>query len=154
MRPPHIVGVEGSSTAPEIRETGIKSTLENLRLRSEWIFFGGISIPWSSAVKHWLILGVTGAGKTMIFQLLMQSTLRGRIGRGRDQRGILYDNKTEIVPLLAAMGVPYKIIHPFDKRGVALDIKSMVPTHTHSLELSAILMPQMKGVTSDPFWID
>jgi hypothetical protein len=90
----------------------------------------------------------------MLIQLLMQSAIKGRIGRASDERGILYDNKTELVPLLAALGIPYKIIHPFDTRGVTLDFKSMVPTHTHSLEIASILMTPAKNVGTDPFWVD
>jgi hypothetical protein len=30
----------------------------------------------------------------------------------------------------------------------------MVPTHTHALEITAILMPQAKDVGTDPFWVD
>jgi hypothetical protein len=136
------------------REVFFLSKFENLFSREKTIFFGGIHLPWGAAVKHWLILGVTGAGKTMLVQLLMQSAIKGRIGRGNDERGILYDNKTELVPLLAALRIPYKIIHPFDTRGVALDFRSMVPTHTHSLEIASILMTQAKNVGTDPFWVD
>lgn len=118
------------------------------------IFFGGIRLPWSAAVKHWLILGVTGSGKTMIFQLLMQDILRGRIGPGRDERGIVYDNKTELIPVLAALRVPFKIVNPFDRRGVAVDFPSLVPTHTASLEVASILMGRAKDVGSDPFWVE
>ncbi|MFO0888317.1 MAG: type IV secretion system DNA-binding domain-containing protein [Isosphaeraceae bacterium] len=134
------------------------STYRSIFFESLWtrgeIIFGNIRLPWGSAVKHFLILGVTGAGKTMVFQLLMQSTIKGRIGRGRDQRGILFDNKSELVPLLHALGVPYKIAHPFDRRGVAVDLRSMVQTHTNALEIAAILMPQAKDASPDPFWIN
>jgi type IV secretory pathway TraG/TraD family ATPase VirD4 len=134
------------------REVWLKS-VGQLRSKDR-IFFGGIWIPWSSAVKHFLVLGATGSGKTMVFDLLAQSMLGGRIGRGLDQRGIWFDAKTEAVPRLAALGVPYKILNPFDRRSVALDIKSMVPTRAAAMELAGILMPEMKGATSDPFWID
>ena len=135
------------------REVFLLSKLENLSSRGRKIFWGGIHLPWASAVKHFLVMGATGAGKTMVIQLLMQSTL-GAIGRGGDERGLIYDNKTELVPLLSALGVPFKIVHPFDKRGVALDLKSMVPTHSHSLEIASILVTQAKNVGTDPFWVD
>lgn len=135
------------------REVFFHARVENLWARGE-ILFGNVRLPWGAAVKHMLVLGVTGSGKTMVFQLLMQSTIRGRVGRGMDQRGILYDNKTELVPLLHALGVPMKIAHPFDRRGVAVDFRSMVPTHTHALEIAAILMPQAKDASPDPFWVD
>ena len=136
------------------REVFFLARTEGFFSRERRIFFGGIFLPWGAAVKHWLILGVTGAGKTMLIQLLMQSALKGRIGRGGDERGIIYDNKTELVPLLSALKVPYKIIHPFDKRGAALDFRTMVPTHTHALEIASILVTQAKNVGSDPFWVD
>jgi hypothetical protein len=136
------------------REIYFLAKFEHRLKRGPSIFFGGIRLPWASAVKHWLILGVTGAGKSMLFELLMKDTLKGRIGLGNDERGLIYDNKTELLPVLSAMGVPWKLVHPFDKRGVAIDFASMVPTHTHSLEVASILMPRAEGVGSDPFWVD
>src|SRR5262249_3489892 len=116
--------------------------------------WGGVFLPWSAAVKHFLVIGCTGAGKTMVLDLLLKSALPGRVGKGSDERALVYDNKTEAVPVLSALGVPFKILHPFDRRGVALDFAAMVPTHTHALEIAAILMPQAKNVGTDPFWVD
>ena len=67
------------------REVFFLSKLEGLFTGEKRISFGGILLPWSSAVKHFLILGVTGAGKSMIMQLLMQvdAPRTNRAGRGR-----------------------------------------------------------------------
>jgi hypothetical protein len=136
------------------------SSWRNLWDRGPKIFFGGIWLSWSSAVKHWLILGITGVGKSMIIQLIMQSALMGRIRRGgeegeegkRDERGLAYDNKTELIPVLASMDVPYKILNPFDRRCVGWSLSADCPTHSHCLQISAVLMPQAENVGTDPFW--
>jgi hypothetical protein len=94
------------------REVLLLSKLENLFSRGPKIFWGGIFLPWSAAVKHFLVMGCTGAGKTMVLDILLKSTLPGRIGKGWDERGIVYDNKTEIVPLLSALGVPSRSSTP------------------------------------------
>ena len=49
--------------------------LEEQPPRYDSIVFGGLELPDSESTTHFLCLGTTGSGKTIILRLLMQSVL-------------------------------------------------------------------------------
>ncbi|MGV2342203.1 MAG UNVERIFIED_CONTAM: type IV secretion system DNA-binding domain-containing protein [Planctomycetaceae bacterium] len=49
--------------------------------------------------EHFLAVGTTGSGKTVVMRLLMQSVLP-EIGSGNDVRAVIYDAKQDMMSIL------------------------------------------------------
>lgn len=115
------------------------------------IDFGGMQLPISEATSHFLLLGTTGSGKTVILRLLMQSVLP-EIGSGVDARAVVYDAKQDMVPLVSAIAPKAlcRILHPFDERGVAWDMCADVREPRVAVELVFTLFPREHE--SQPFF--
>lgn len=119
--------------------------------------WGGVTLPITNALTHFLLLGTTRSGKTVNMRLLMQAVLPHLNGNGDlAGRALLYDPKTEFVPLLTAMGVPesdIRIMHPFDSRCWAWDLAADIETPTDATNLAAVFIPEPKG-KEDSFFVD
>ena len=63
------------------------------------VYWGFLNIPASEATNHFAIVGTTGSGKTMSLRMLMQSVLP-YIGQGEDVRALIYDAKSDMLPIL------------------------------------------------------
>jgi len=125
----------------------------------ETIVFGGLELPDSESTSHFLCLGTTGSGKTIIVRLLMQSVLPWiglgfDRGLGLDRRALVYDAKQDALPLLAAIcpDVRVRTMHPFDARGVAWDICADVREPRVAVEIAFTLIPATHE--SQPFFAD
>lgn len=109
--------------------------------------FGPLSLPLEEATKHSLVLGKTGAGKSKILQLMMQSVLP-LVGQGRDVRALVYDPKQDVLSHLIGMGISptlLKILNPFDRRSVAWDIAADCSEVTTAQQIATILIPEEHG---------
>jgi hypothetical protein len=117
------------------------------------LFFGGLEIPESEATSHFLCLGTTGSGKTIIMRLLMQSTLP-TIGDGSDKRALVYDAKQDALPTLAAIcpDAHTRTMNPFDARGVAWDLCADIREPRVAVEIAFTLIPSTHE--SQPFFSD
>jgi len=115
------------------------------------ILFGGVPLPSDAATKHFCIVGVSGGGKTITLQLLMQQALPA-IGKGRDVRAVIYDAKRDVVSSLAGMGLHTTplILNPFDARCWAWDMAADITVPTDADEIAAILIPEKSE--SQPFF--
>jgi hypothetical protein len=92
-----------------------------LSSRDRGIFFGGLTIPSSEAHTHFRITGAAGSGKTNLLRLFMQSFLP-QIQPGNHNRALIYDPKSEFLPVIVGMGVSQdvvRILNPFDDRAYA-----------------------------------
>jgi type IV secretory pathway TraG/TraD family ATPase VirD4 len=100
------------------------------------------------------ILGSTGSGKTISIRLLMQSVLPN-IGKGNDQRALIYDAKQDMISILAGINPPCEIVilNPFDKRGVAWDMAKDITAPATAQQIATILIPENKNA-SQPFFAD
>src|SRR5689334_2341810 len=76
--------------------------------------------PSEIATRHFAFIGTTGAGKTLLQRLLMQSAL-SKIGTGLGRRAVIYDAKQDILSILAGMGIhcPIHILNTLDARSIA-----------------------------------
>ncbi|MBE9040093.1 type IV secretion system DNA-binding domain-containing protein [Oscillatoriales cyanobacterium LEGE 11467] len=87
---------------------------------------------------HYLILGVTGAGKSLWRETMMAKVLPGN-------KGIVNDPKPSggdgMVPLLEDLGVKYYILNPFDYRCTTWWIAKDVKGPNMAYELAAYLIP-------------
>ena len=100
-------------------------------------------LPQRVAYGHFAILGATGSGKTLLQRLLMHSVLP-RIGKGLDQRALIYDAKQDILPLRGGLGLRYPIatFHPLDARCVAWDMAADINSPAAALQAATLLVPK------------
>lgn len=117
------------------------------------IRFGIHRLPESEATSHFLALGATGSGKTIIQRRMMQDVLPD-IGTGVDKRALVYDAKGDALPLLASIAPKADVatLNPFDARGVAWDVQRDVREPRVALELTFTMMPRESE--SQPFFAD
>lgn len=107
------------------------------------IAWGGLRLPWSAGVRHFLAAGMTGSGKTNLLLQFMASVLVW-VGRKPDQRALVYDPKTELLSFLYGLGLGprVRILHPLDARGSAWDLAADVTTAAAAQQTAAVLIPQ------------
>lgn len=127
--------------------------------RENQVFWGLRNLPVREAVKHFLICGTTGSGKTTAIQLFLQSIApRIRPGRTPPEQLIIYDAKCDVLPLLAALGLRPEdehvwILNPADARGAKWKLSEAVQEPIMARHLASLLVPEEKNSTS-PYWAD
>ena len=106
------------------------------------IFFAGHWLAFEHALNHFLVVGATNTGKSLIQRMLMQSALKN-IGKGQDQRAIVFDAKQDVLSKLAGMNLscPTKTFDPFDRRGYAWDMAADITTLTDAQTVAENLVP-------------
>ena len=108
------------------------------------IYFGGLILPFSEAHTHFRITGAAGSGKTNLLRLMMQSVLP-KINSEGLSRALIYDPKSEFLPLIAGMGVnqnSIRVLNPFDDRAYAWDLAKDLTRDRDANELANILIPE------------
>jgi type IV secretory pathway TraG/TraD family ATPase VirD4 len=124
-----------------------RSYSQKLSNRDQGIFFGGLLLPSTEAMTHFRLTGAAGSGKTNLLRLYMQSVLP-QISPGSQNRALIYDPKTEFLPIIAGMGVPQSsviILNPFDDRAYAWDLAKDLTRDRDANELASILLPEKAG---------
>lgn len=113
--------------------------------------WGPFQFTDEDAEAHFLALGTTGSGKTLILRLLQQSVL-SYVGQGHGYRGLCYDAKQDMYPILSAYCEPdrIKLLNPFDARGVAWDIAKDVTRSSVAMEIAFTLIPEVSD--NSPFF--
>lgn len=115
----------------------------------KWAYTQGL-IPWGAAYiappnepTHMALMGNTGTGKSSFLEVMM-SRQRGLAGVGivPDMRAVVLDAKREIIPLLFALGVPFKILNPIDERCVAWAISYDIVGEGMATEFAAIIFAE------------
>lgn len=117
-------------------------------------YWGFVALAEASATQHFAAIGSTGSGKTMLLRLLMQSVIP-RIKKGSDSRALIYDAKSDILPILDGMGVtaPVWILNPFDERSSAWEMGVDVTAPATAQQIATILVSPSKN-ESQPFFTD
>lgn len=122
--------------------------------------FGKYGLKYEAATKHFAFIGSTGAGKTVLIRLLMQSILQLATQSRIPTRLIVYDSKREMLPVLYGMFERLgrkdaknviDLINPFDKRSVAWDLAEDIKSPAHAQELASILIPDNPNAR-EPFF--
>jgi len=115
---------------------------EIARQKEPPLFFAGHWVPFKDATSHFLVMGATNTGKTLIQRMLMQSALK-TIGEGRDQRAVVFNAKQDVLSILAGMNLncPVITLDPFDTRGFAWDMAADITSRIDAETLSANLVP-------------
>lgn len=105
-----------------------------------------IHLPEGFSEQHFLMMGATGAGKTVALRLLLQSVLPC-IVPGSDYRALIYDPKQDMLEILSGLAPSCEIIvlNPFDARSVAWDIAKDVTTPATAIQIASIIIEEEKG---------
>lgn len=132
------------------RVTKIKAIATGLR-------FGNHRVPESEATQHFLVVGTTGSGKSIVQRLLMKDVLTS-IRPGSDKRALIFDAKNDAVPFLHHIEstCPVFSLNPFEARtsfprAVAWDIAKDITSPARALNLAASLIPSEKGGSNQYF---
>jgi type IV secretory pathway TraG/TraD family ATPase VirD4 len=114
-------------------------------------FFGMLWLPERASTSHFLVCGTTGAGKTTVLRLLMQSVLPN-VGTG-DTRALVYDAKQDTLSILHGMGITSRIVtlNPFDERCASWAIAKDVTSPAVAEQVASILIPDERG-GSNPYF--
>lgn len=119
--------------------------------KGEGLRWGSCWIPENAATQHFLAVGTTGSGKSLVQRLLMKSALL-EIKPGADKRALILDAKNDTVSFLDRIGstCPVYTLNPFDGRSgrpipVAWDIAADITSASRALNLAAALIPAEKS---------
>lgn len=119
--------------------------------------WGNQLVTPSGATQHFLAVGTTGSGKSLVQRLLMKDALAD-IKTGSDSRALIFDAKNDIVPFLKHSGVacPIYTLNPFDARAdvptaVRWDIGADITSPARAMNLAASLIPSEKGGSNQYF---
>ena len=104
--------------------------------------WGGVQLPESLSIGHFLLVGSPGSGKTVSLRLLMQSILP-QICSGSDMRALIYDAKQDIYQILKGQNITCPIItlNPLDKNGAAWDIAKDITCQATALQVAQNFIP-------------
>ena len=135
----HIRGFQLAEPKDVTAELKKKKKLSNFALDGHRLFVDRFE------VKHLMIDGTTGAGKSVAIRKLL------RWIRARGDKAIIYDKGCDFV---SKFYDPHKdvILNPFDERCAAWDIWSDAKEAPDFESLAAALIPQHGE--GDPFWVD
>ena len=119
--------------------------------------WGNSYLPASAAVRHFLVAGTTGSGKSLVQRLLMTEPLK-RIQPGSDQRAIIFDAKGDMTAFLRhiKVGCPVYNFNPFasdedETKVVAWDIAADVTSPARAQNLVSSLVPSEKSGNNQYF---
>lgn len=108
------------------------------------------NLPIAEAVKHFLLCGTVGSGKTTNIQLFLQS-IAPRFQEGFDhaEQLIVFDAKGDMVQRLAALGLSdddsnFYILNPFDTRAAVLNFGKIISTPALARYFAALIIPEEK----------
>lgn len=113
--------------------------------------WGPFELPESAATQHFLAVGTTGSGKSLVQRKLMQRVLCG-IQPGMDTRALILDAKCDTPAFLKHIGATCRVytFNPFDARtsypkAVAWDVAADVTSPARALNLAGALIPSEQG---------
>ena len=110
------------------------------------ISVGGVPVDPSDEQQHFLLCGAPGTGKSVELKKILRTV------RQRKQRAVVYDVSGELVSLYYRPGIDH-ILNPLDQRNEIwnhwLDAESF-----EYAALAKSLIQDVKGGSSDPFWVD
>lgn len=127
------------------------------RIKGDAVQFGALRIPEHEVTQHFLAVGTTGSGKSLVQRLLMKDALL-QIGKRLDQRALILDAKNDAADFLEHIGVscPVYSMNPFvpgsrQVQSVSWDIGSDITSPARALNLAAALLPSEKGGNNQYF---
>lgn len=128
----------------------------------DMVYWAMRNIPVTEAVKHFLVCGAIGTGKTTLIDLFLQSIApRFKPGRKTPEQLIIFDAKCDIIPRLATLGFSLDedskktniwLLNPFDARSATWSIAEAVRSPLMAQHFAALLVPEEKNSNAPFFW--
>jgi hypothetical protein len=115
------------------------------------LVWSGFPLPLTQLEGHFLTIGKTGSGKSLLTYPAVASAVRAA-GQASDTRVVVFDPKGDMLPIVAAQGVPFRLVNINDTRAWAWNIAQDCQSPDDARQLAANLVPQTHA-TSDPFWV-
>jgi integrase len=114
--------------------------------------WGMLRIPYSETENHFLVVGTTGSGKTILLRQLMKSVL-GKIENKEDFRAFVYDNKPDFMPFARSLGLEEYVwnLDPFDPKGCVWDIAKDVTDQATAKQVTEVLVSVDPGL-KEPYF--
>jgi len=136
----------------EVRNNPALTAYESSEDELDTVQWGMLRIPYSETENHFLVVGTTGSGKTILLRQLMKSVL-GKIKKSADFRAFVYDNKPDFKPFARSLGLEEYVwnLDPFDPNACVWDIAKDVTDHATAKQLAEVLVPVDKGL-KEPFF--
>jgi len=142
---------ESSNLAPRPAHPAMTCTLRAAQpalakaMLEHRINWGGLR-PRLSALggPHFLLMGETGSGKSVLMKLMMRTVL-GDDGYDLRYRSLVFDPKGEFIPFLRRCGVPDRatiLTNPFDARSAAWDIAADITNEADSVAVAEAIAPR------------
>lgn len=118
-------------------------------------FWGMLPVGEKDAVKNFLIVGAPSSGKTASIQLLLQGVVP-TIQEGMDKRLLMYDAKSDVIPVLKAMNprITPLNLNPFHERCVAWDMAKDIQFPEDAAEIAHILVPDRPEEKENKFFVN
>ena len=120
------------------------------------IKWGPYSVEDRYATGHFLFLGATGSGKTVLIKMLMKSVF-GRKEWDGNSRALVYDAKRDFLPQAQSLGIENRVVilNPFDVRGYAWDIAADITSPIVARQMASVLVPESSNSSgSDQFFTE
>ena len=132
-----------------------------LRRKHRFIHFGPNRLHRRYGVEHFLVVGVSGSGKTLIVKGVMDSVFHDSI----PGRACVYDGKLDLLPsVYAATGTHpdqidsgdarVKLLNPLDVRAYAWDLAKDIDSPITAAQFAKILVPDGEGAENDGSFFD
>jgi hypothetical protein len=111
------------------------------------VSWGMIRIPYVETENHFLAVGATGSGKTLMIHALMKTVLP-KIKTHPNFRAFVYDDKPDFLPFAKQLELEQYVwnFDPFDANGVAWDMAADVTTYAEAEQVAAVLAPIDPGL--------
>jgi len=124
----------------------------------DYVFWAMRNLPASEATKNFLVCGTVGSGKSVAIELFLKSIApRFKTGRTKPEQLIVFDAKSNTVPMLASLGLRpedenFYILNPLDSRSAVWNIAEAVQTPTMAKALAHLLIPEERNSTAPYFY--
>lgn len=123
---------------------------------AERYYWAGENLTFDAACKHFVVIGATGAGKSIVLNLLMQSVF-AKFGRkpALKTRALVYDSKCDLASVISGLAPQARIVffNPLDDRFTPWNIAADVVSETDAYEFASILLPKNEKESS-PYFSD
>lgn len=150
-------GYERLPETPESPLLVVEPHIERHQIRNS-LFWGHQFHTLDQVQGHFLTVGTTGSGKTLLTSTTMRTALMS-LAPGKDCRAIIFDSKGDSLSILKRMQqrgelqVPIKGIAINDSRCGAWDISRDAQRYDTVRDIAAALLPQ-RPQEKDSFWQD
>ncbi len=127
-----------------------EQSISALHFDPDAVFWAMRNLPAKEALKHFVICGVTGAGKTIAIQLFLQSIApRFKPDAKMPEQLIVFDGKCDILPLLGSMELRpeqnnFWLLNPFDQRSAVWNVADAVQSPAMARAFATLIVPEEK----------